>query len=197
MTFIALDCFIEGPLRQLAEPFVALQESLQQLEESIDPMTGDLRYRRREFLLKCAATAAGLAGLGVSLALGRSARSAPGPWEEGPPRAHGFAQVVFSIERATLEQLSSQVGKRFRVQAGAGEPFDAELLEARSSRRDPWRPKDLPRQIPFSLLFVTRETGILPRGTCKLSHPELGTFELFCAPVGAPGDDVHFEAVFN
>jgi hypothetical protein len=48
----------------------------------------------------------------------------------------------------------------------------------------------------FSLLFKGPR-GAAADGPTSLRHPELGGFELFLAPVAAPGADQRYEAVIN
>jgi hypothetical protein len=49
----------------------------------------------------------------------------------------------------------------------------------------------------FSLVFSGPASARVASGVQRLSHPELGTFDLFLVPVGAPGPDQGLEAVVN
>src|SRR4051812_27385408 len=49
----------------------------------------------------------------------------------------------------------------------------------------------------FSLLFVTPPGTFLPQATYALTHPKLGTLELFLVPVGLIHDGNGYEAVFT
>ncbi len=50
----------------------------------------------------------------------------------------------------------------------------------------------------FSLLFGSSSESLLHQGTWKVSHPTLGTMELFLVPVSRPNGAWHYyEAVFN
>jgi len=49
----------------------------------------------------------------------------------------------------------------------------------------------------FSLLFVSARGAFLPQATYELTHPELGTLELFIVPVGPAAGGNGYEAVFT
>jgi hypothetical protein len=49
----------------------------------------------------------------------------------------------------------------------------------------------------FSLLFVSPAGPFLPQATYRLSHPKLGTLELFLVPVGPMQGGNGYEAVFT
>jgi hypothetical protein len=50
---------------------------------------------------------------------------------------------------------------------------------------------------PFSLLFLRRSDVVLLDETYTLTHPALGSFELFIVPVAQDADGVRYEAIFN
>lgn len=49
----------------------------------------------------------------------------------------------------------------------------------------------------FSLMFAAREGVELTSGMHRIDHPELGASELFLSPVGLPGKDQKFQAIFT
>ena|SRR5215211_3668386 len=49
----------------------------------------------------------------------------------------------------------------------------------------------------FSLLFVSARGSFLPQATYVLTHPELGTLELFIVPIGLAAGGNGYEAVFT
>lgn len=50
---------------------------------------------------------------------------------------------------------------------------------------------------PFSLLFHGPVSPVWPQRTYEVSHPDLGTFELFLVPLGPEGEAMRYEAVFT
>src|SRR3954464_7977667 len=49
----------------------------------------------------------------------------------------------------------------------------------------------------FSLLFLSRAGPFLPQATYRVTHPKLGTLELFLVPVGPIHGGNGYEAVFT
>src|SRR4051812_29343833 len=49
----------------------------------------------------------------------------------------------------------------------------------------------------FSLLFVAAAGPFLPQATYTLTHPKLGTIELFLVPIGPSHGGNGYEAVFT
>ncbi|MGH3767410.1 MAG: DUF6916 family protein [Pseudonocardiaceae bacterium] len=94
------------------------------------------------------------------------------------------------LESFTLETFVPLVGETFRVRLPGG-TLGLVLGEASGL---PARAQD--RQ-PFSLLF--REPGgtVIPQRSYPISHPELGSFELFIVPLGPDPGGMRYEAVFG
>ena len=53
------------------------------------------------------------------------------------------------------------------------------------------------RRAPFSLLFQAAAECRLPQGIYSLTHPELGTLDLFLVPMQPDERGTLYEAVFN
>jgi hypothetical protein len=51
--------------------------------------------------------------------------------------------------------------------------------------------------LSFTATFRAPAPRRLAQGTYTLSHAAVGSFPIFLVPVGAPGRDVRYEAVFN
>jgi hypothetical protein len=49
----------------------------------------------------------------------------------------------------------------------------------------------------FSLLFYGPLSPAWPQRTYEMSHPDLGTFDLFLVPLGPEGAAMRYEAVFT
>jgi hypothetical protein len=48
----------------------------------------------------------------------------------------------------------------------------------------------------FSLVFRGPAAPVLPQGTYRLSHAELGELDLFLVPIGPDAEGMRYEAVF-
>lgn len=49
----------------------------------------------------------------------------------------------------------------------------------------------------FSILFLGPQENFLEQRTYEVTHEKLGTFPLFLVPVGAVGQKIRYEALFN
>jgi hypothetical protein len=50
---------------------------------------------------------------------------------------------------------------------------------------------------PFTLLFRGPELPLLPQGLYRVEHPDIGTMEIFCVPIGQDDGCTIYEAVFG
>lgn len=65
-------------------------------------------------------------------------------------------------------------------------------------RVTPWGDPDDKFRQPFTLEFETDlATHYYPQGVYQLSHPSLGTLELFMVPVGVASTGICYEVVFS
>jgi hypothetical protein len=92
----------------------------------------------------------------------------------------------FLKNKIRRDDFAAQVNTEFRV----NENFNAELIEVSEL-------KSYPRQESFSLLFLLPEQFPIQQGNYVFEHPQLGTHEIFVAPVEQTSDGIIFEAVFN
>lgn len=93
----------------------------------------------------------------------------------------------------SLELFQQEVGGRFTI-SFTDARFDLLLREATALKyHDP----QIHARHPFSLFFVCPDQRVLNQGTYAIDHERLGRLEIFIVPVGADGDGVEYEAVFN
>jgi hypothetical protein len=90
----------------------------------------------------------------------------------------------------THDRFSACVHQTFRIGPETG-GVEAELVEARKLGDGG------PRRDPFSLLFRTAPNLVLPQKIYPVSHPQLGTVEIFLVPVGPDSTGMLHQAVFN
>ena len=96
-------------------------------------------------------------------------------------------------EKYVIDRFSPHVGTTFRVAVGDGEPVVLELIEAKPLTPSPCAP----RQDPFALMFRGPVDLFFPQNIYAISHPLLGTMELFLIPRQPDPDGSYFECIFN
>jgi hypothetical protein len=88
------------------------------------------------------------------------------------------------------DRFASALGSSFVIKGAEGGTLDIELVEVSELR-------ERPRQISFSILFLTPESAGVEQGLYDLDHEVLGPMALFLVPVGMEGNRMRLEAVFN
>lgn len=97
--------------------------------------------------------------------------------------------MLESFTPATFHPLRNSA---FRIAAGGKE---VQLVLAQVNELHEGHDASYRRQ--FSLLFHGPPTPVWPQRTYQVSHPELGTFDLFLVPLGPEGEAMRYEAVFT
>jgi len=82
------------------------------------------------------------------------------------------------------------VRSSFAVSDVDGSGVAMELVEVAGGSKDP-------RFEHFALLFRGPTEPLLPQKIYTLTHPKIGTFQLFLVPVGRHARGTSYEAVFN
>ena len=102
---------------------------------------------------------------------------------------------MLDLSTATASDFEPAVGSVFEVLLG-----EAPRLELVLDEVSPL-PKRADGRQPFALSFSGPARPVLAQVTHRVSHPELGEFELFLGPVWMPGaledDPITYEAVFS
>ena len=72
--------------------------------------------------------------------------------------------------------------------------LDAELSEAKSPGPSPNGGRD-----PFALIFLAQYPPVWPQRIYRVSHPELGTYDIFLVPIGPDpkSGGMRYEAIFS
>jgi hypothetical protein len=94
---------------------------------------------------------------------------------------------VPELENLTTADFAPLLHDRFRVDPGAGPPFEVELIEVSEIAREPGG------RAPFSLVFAGGPSPPLPQRVYRVEHDALGALEIFLVPI-APD---RYEAVFT
>ena len=95
---------------------------------------------------------------------------------------------MIDLARLTVDDFAALVGDRFTLAGGGA----YELTQARAGAAAPGAPRP-----PFTLLFAGPPEPVREQGIQALTHPDLGTLELFLVPVGRDAAAVRYEAVFG
>lgn len=94
------------------------------------------------------------------------------------------------MELLTREAFAEHTGSAFQIYFEDDEPTEAELVEVTEL-------KTRPRQETFSLFFRTANGSVNPQPIYKITHPQIGAFELFLVPASQSDKGVDYEAVIN
>lgn len=95
-------------------------------------------------------------------------------------------------DRLELATFQPWVGHTFGVQTAAGS-FDLTLAEASAG---PWQPEG-ETAFAFELMFRGPREPILPQATYRMTHPELGSLEIFVVPLRSDAEGTVYQAVFS
>lgn len=87
------------------------------------------------------------------------------------------------------EVLAGQLNTKFTL-ADAEQPFELELVEITE-------PTVTVSQTFFSLYFLGRSDFMLPQGTYRMNHQQLGEMMIFLVPTARVDQGFRYEAVFN
>lgn len=144
--------------------------------------------RRRNFLSRTAAVG-GMALLGISAGPLAAAKTLT----MDVPAASPDKKAIWP-GNATLNDFSSLLGKHFSLGTEAGTTFDAKLIEASSAKT---RHALRFRREHYSIVFDIPADIDLIQGQYRITHPHIGSMDLFMVPVDLPAKFNRLEAVFT
>lgn len=90
-------------------------------------------------------------------------------------------------ELSTFEQL---VGDPVTLGC-EGHNLSAKIDSVEAATRHPGHTRQ-----PFSIVFVSDESEVLPQQIFRVQHSSAGEFDLFLVPIGPRGGGMAYEAVF-
>ena len=153
------------------------------------PSSRKTLLKRRKFLSRSAAVG-GMAILGTSAGPLQAAKALTR--DSDLPGASPDTKAIWT-GNATVDDFSKLVGKRFRLRAEDGTTTQAKLIEASSP--EPRRALRFRRE-HFSVVFDVPDGVELTQGRYRISHPQIGSMDLFMVPVDLPEKHNRLEAVF-
>jgi len=92
-------------------------------------------------------------------------------------------------ELPSYENLTEQLNTKFTL-LDSEQPFELELVEVTA-------PTVMVNQTYFSLFFLGGKEFMLPQGTYRMSHEQLGETMLFLVPTAREDNGFKYESVFN
>ncbi|WP_448663966.1 DUF6916 family protein [Sphingomonas sp. CJ20] len=97
------------------------------------------------------------------------------------------------MQTRTIQTFAAAANQEFEVDMGTS-ALSVTLIEV--------KPLPMHRFIgqtrdPFSLLFKSRSSIILPQRTYRVKNPAIGELDMFLVPVARDGADIVYQAVFN
>ena len=103
-----------------------------------------------------------------------------------------MAQTI-ALETVTADDFTPHVGAVFTLHTGDGGELPFTLSDVRNLGLPGATGKG---RLPFALEFDGPPEVPLPQHIYPLTHPEMGSLEIFLVPVGANADKRMYEAIF-
>ena len=97
-------------------------------------------------------------------------------------------------DKQTEAEFSKHVNTKFQVQAEAPQPIELTLVSVTPRRIEPHEQAGMER---FSAVFMGPREIFLPQQTYRVSHPEMGEFDIFLVALGQEPEGIRYEAVYN
>ena len=94
----------------------------------------------------------------------------------------------------TEAEFSKHVNTKFRLLVEAPVPIELTLLSVTPRKIEPNEQAGMER---FSAMFMGPREIFLPQQTYRVSHPEMGEFDIFLVALGQDPEGFRYEAVYN
>lgn len=94
----------------------------------------------------------------------------------------------------TEAEFTRNLNTKFRVLAEAPLPIDLTLVSVTPRRIEPHEQAGMER---FSAVFMGPKEIFLPQQTYRVSHPDMGEFDIFLVALGPEPEGFRYEAVYN
>jgi hypothetical protein len=102
---------------------------------------------------------------------------------------------IVDLSRLTHADFAPYLHQKFRLDLGAVEPVELELVEVTAYGAVGTPPG--PGRQPFSLFFRGPLSLRVPQHIYRVEHDEMGAIDLFLVPLGPDAEGMKFEAVFT
>ena len=94
----------------------------------------------------------------------------------------------------TEAQYSRNLNTKFRLLVDAPQPIDLTLVEVTPRKVDSTEEQGMER---FSAVFMGPREILLPQQIYRVSHPDMGEFDIFLVALGQEPEGFKYEAVYN
>jgi hypothetical protein len=98
-------------------------------------------------------------------------------------------------ERPDVSAFQERLHQRFRMDLGAGNQLELELIEVRPLGKR--RVGEGPELVSYALTFRAPTRSAAPQATYRVEHESLGALEIFLVPIGPDAAGMRYEAIFN
>lgn len=97
-------------------------------------------------------------------------------------------------EFQTAADFEKHLNTDFRVELESPKPIDVKLIAVTPRKIEPHEQAGMER---YSAVFFGPADVFLPQNTYRITHPEMGEFEVFLVPIAQESDGFRYEAVYN
>ena len=94
----------------------------------------------------------------------------------------------------TEAEFARNLNTKFRLLVEAPQPIDLTLVSVTPRKIQPHEEAGMER---FSAVFMGPLEIFLPQQTYRVSHPDMGEFDIFLVALGQEPDGFKYEAVYN
>ena len=94
----------------------------------------------------------------------------------------------------TEAEYSRNLNTKFRLLVDAPQPIDLTLVEVTPRKVGAHEEKGMER---FSAVFMGPREILLPQQIYRVSHPDMGEFDIFLVALGQEPEGFKYEAVYN
>jgi len=97
-------------------------------------------------------------------------------------------------KKQTEAEFTKHLNTQFRLLAEAPRPIDLTLVSVTPRKIEAQEQADMER---FSAIFMGPPDIFIPQQTYRVSHPEMGEFDIFLVALGQDPEGFKYEAVYN
>ena len=97
-------------------------------------------------------------------------------------------------EMQTEAEFTKHLNTKFRLVVDVPQTIELTLVSVTPRMIEPNEQAGMER---FSAMFMGPLEIFIPQQTYRLSHPEMGEFDIFLVPLGQDGEGFRYEAVYN
>jgi len=89
---------------------------------------------------------------------------------------------------------AKHINTNFRIELESSDPIELRLIMVTPRASEAHEQSGMER---FSVVFSGPGDVFLPQQTYRVTHPEMGEFEIFLVPIAKEGNEFRYEAVYN